>query len=320
MVRKIAKKNGSRLILTKPMNNTQRLIPGTLYSQLIHRTQHAQQNGALQSISTNYEYLTEGHQEFLVRIVANLERKSKHQKAPKPENFNPFLPYEDHLFVADLSDQHLVLLNKFNVMDHHLLMVTREFVSQDTWLDEVDMLALALVLTELDGLAFYNGGQAAGASQPHKHLQMVPLPFIPSRPDLPIDPLIAAADLQGLGHIPDFSFVHAVVPLTLDWTASAQSLTPKLLALYHELLDAIGIPFQSNSPQATGAYNLLVTRKWMLMVLRSQPSFEGIAINALGFAGSLLVRNQQELEQLKRLGPMTILNNVGVLPQQEGNG
>lgn len=50
----------------------------------------------------------------------------------------------------------------------------------------------------------------------------------------------------------------------------------------------------------------------MLMVLRSQPSFEDIAINALGFAGSLLVRNPQELEHLKQVGPMTVLQNVGV--------
>lgn len=294
------------------MTNAQVLIPGTLYAQLITRTQQAKQSGALQSIATDYEILTAGNLEFLVRIVANLDRKAKLQNQPQPKNFNPFLPYDADLFVTDLSDQHLGLLNKFNVVDHHLLMVTREFVSQDTWLDEADCLAMAIVLTEVDGLVFYNGGQAAGASQPHKHLQMVPLPFIPDRLLLPISPLIAAASLEGISRIPDFSFVHAVVPLTLDWTATAQTLAPQLLALYHELLAAIGLSFAANSLEATGAYNLLVTREWMLMVLRSQPSFEGIAINSLGFAGSLLVRNPEELAYLKRMGPMTVLQNVGV--------
>ena len=34
------------------------------------------------------------------------------------------------------------------------------------------------ILAEFDGLGFYNGGETAGASQPHKHLQIVPLPLL----------------------------------------------------------------------------------------------------------------------------------------------
>ena len=30
------------------------------------------------------------------------------------------------------------------------------------------------MLAEVEGLAFFNGGTVAGASQPHKHLQVVP--------------------------------------------------------------------------------------------------------------------------------------------------
>ncbi len=295
-----------------PMTNAQHLTPGTLHAQLIHRTQQAKHSGALQPIATDYELLTDGGLTFIVRIVTNLERKAKALKTPKPKDFNPFLPYDDDLFVSDLSDQHLGLLNKFNVVDHHLLMVTREFVSQDTWLDVADCLALAIVLRELEGLAFYNGGWAAGASQTHKHLQMVPLPFIPDRPDLPISPVIAAASLQSIGQSQTLPFVHAIASLSLDWTAPSHTLAPQLLTTYHELLAAIGLPWQPDTADATGAYNLLVTRDWMLMVLRSQPSFENISINSLGFAGSLLVRNPQELEHLKQIGPMTILKNVGV--------
>lgn len=294
------------------MTHAHRLVPGTLQAQLIHRTQQAKHCGALHSIATHYEPLTDGELEFMVRIVSNLARKATVLKTPKPKDFNPFLPYEEDLFVSDLSDQHLVLLNKFNVVDHHLLMVTRDFVSQKTWLDAADCLALAIVLSEMKGLAFYNGGWAAGASQPHKHLQMVPLPFFPDRPDLPISPLISAAALQGIGQSPALPFVHGIAPLSLDWTDSPQTLASLLLDTYYQLLGAIGLPWQPDTPEATGAYNLLVTRDWMLMVLRSQPSFEDVAINALGFAGSLLVRNPQELEHLKQVGPMTVLQNVGV--------
>ena len=292
------------------MMNDQPLVPDTLYSHLVARTQQALDCGALQPLATDYEIVTDGKLDFMVRVAANLERKAKVPKSPKPQNFNPFLPYEPDLFVADLSATHLALLNKFNVVDHHLLMVTREFVPQDTWLDAADCLALAIVLAEVNGLVFYNGGHAAGASQPHKHLQMVPLPFIPERDDLPISPLIAA--IQDIGQSQDLPFVHGIATLSLDKSTPIPEMASLLLETYHRLLAVIGLPFQPDSPEATGAYNLLVTRDWMMLVLRSQPSFEGIAINSLGFAGSLLVRNTLELEHLRTIGPMTVLKNVGV--------
>ena len=43
--------------------------------------------------------------------------------------------------------------------------------------DGADFDALARGLAAIDGLAFYNGGTVAGASQPHKHLQLVPVPL-----------------------------------------------------------------------------------------------------------------------------------------------
>ncbi len=294
------------------MINDPRLVPGTLYPQLVARTQHALACGALQPLATDYEIVTDGKLDFIVRVVANLERKAKAKKTPKPKNFNPFLPYEPDLFIADLSETHLALLNKFNVVDHHLLMVTREFVHQETWLEAADFLALAIVLAEINGLAFYNGGHAAGASQTHKHLQMVPLPFIPEQEDLPISPLIAAASIQDIGQSQDLPFVHGIAPLSLDKSIPIPERASLLLETYHMLLAVIGLPFQPDSPRATGAYNLLVTRDWMMLILRSQPSFEGIAINSLGFAGSLLVRNASELEHLRAVGPMNVLQNVGV--------
>ncbi|MEO0971318.1 MAG: phosphorylase, partial [Cyanobacteria bacterium J06639_18] len=34
-------------------------------------------------------------------------------------------------------------------------------------------------------------------------------------------------------------------------------------------------------------------------------------VNSLGFAGSLLVKNQAQMDQLKQIGPMTLLKEVG---------
>jgi len=64
--------------------------------------------------------------------------------------------------------------------------------------------------------------------------------------------------------------------------------------------------------QAGDAYNLLATRDWILMVPRSQDSFASISVNSLGFAGSLFVRDEEQMQILKDQQPMTILTQVAM--------
>jgi sulfate adenylyltransferase (ADP) / ATP adenylyltransferase len=137
------------------------------------------------SIPTEYEIIESEGIPFLVRIASNLVRK---QQAKKPrrdfyldDQYSPFLPYEEDLFVTEISDTHFGLLNKYNVVDHHLLMVTSEFEEQEAFLNLFDFIAIGACLSEIDGLAFYNSGYVAGASVRHKHLQFIPLPFLPDQ-------------------------------------------------------------------------------------------------------------------------------------------
>ena len=297
-------------------SDTYSLAPGVLWSKIQHQTRHALACGALQPIQTEYEFLEQGGMRFLVRVLANLVLKEQYnrtqavqQKQGKP--VNPFLPYDPNLFVADLSDSHLCLLNKYNVVDHHILIVTRAFEDQDTWLTPADFGALALGMAEIDGLAFYNGGRLAGASQRHKHLQLVPPPLCPDGSPLPVDLAIgqlpltssnAQAAVQVHQH-PQFPFHHAIVGLGGDPpTAEA------LLTTYRHLLDSLGA--DRSAPAADFPYNLLATRRWMMVVSRRQEHYQSIPVNSLGFAGSLLVKNQEQLALLKTLGPMTILQGV----------
>lgn len=55
---------------------------------------------------------------------------------------------------------------------------------------------------------------------------------------------------------------------------------------------------------------LLVTRAWMLLVPRSRERFESVSINALGYAGSLFVKNDAELARIRDKGPMGVLSAV----------
>lgn len=295
------------------------LEPGTLWAKLKERTENARLCGALLSIPTEFEFVEQEGIHFLVRSLSNLARKeaAKNQQDKNTDTsgkeFNPFLPYEEDLFVTNISETHLCLLNKFNVVAHHLLIVTREFADQESLLTLADFEAMWAVLAEMNGLAFYNGGKLAGASQRHKHLQVIPLPLSPGGLEIPIAPALAAASFQDcFGTVPVFQFAHALAKLNFSEGQSVSEVARSTFERYNILLKALNL--SSDQPESgakqAGAYNLLATREWMLIVPRSQEHFESIAVNSLGFAGTLFVRNSELLQVLKNCGPLTVLRNV----------
>jgi ATP adenylyltransferase len=297
------------------MTEEKRLLlqPGTLWTKVVERTNYALECGALLSLPTEYTFVEQGGVRFLVRILANLNRKLEAKKATKAlgKSFNPFLPYEEDLFVADISKTHVCLLNKYNVANYHLLIITREFEEQETLLTLQDFEALWVCMAEFEGFAFYNAGKTAGASQRHKHVQLVPLPLTPESLPIPIEPLLTTATFQGsIGKIPGLPFVHGLAQLDASLVESPLKAAEAALAQYHALLQAVGLgtPMPENRP--SGAYNLLMTQRWMLLVPRSQENFESISVNSLGFAGALLVRNEQQLERIKNYGPLNVLKSV----------
>ncbi|MEA5549383.1 DUF4922 domain-containing protein [Anabaena cylindrica UHCC 0172] len=282
------------------------LKPGTLWAKVKQTTAHALQCRALKSIPTEFEFIEQDGVKFLVRILSNLNRKQAAKKkqdqqtANTGKEFNPFLPYEEDLFVADISDTHICILNKFNVVDYHLLIITRAFEEQESLLTVEDFAAMWACLADFDGLVFYNGGKIAGASQRHKHLQILPF----SQSEIPITPLLTTAKFQdSIGTIPGLPFLHAFT--TLDLQAGVEVTFTK----YQTLLAAVGIEAVGNNRQS-GEYNLLATREWMLIVPRFQEEFESISVNSLGFAGALLVRNAEQMQLLKDIGIMNVLKKV----------
>ncbi len=288
------------------------LEPGTLWPKAVAQTECALACGALQPIPTESVLIEQAGIPFLVRILANIARKetAKRQEQVKGENFNPFLPYDRDLFVADLSATHVCLLNKYNVVDYHLLVITRDFVEQETLLTQADFAALWVCLAEIDGLGFYNSGKNAGASQRHKHLQLVPLPLTAAEVKIPIEPALAESLWQGdIGHSSRLPFQHAWTKLDWQPTLSAEAAADLTLSAYYQLLNQLEL-YDAVNGNLTGAYNLLITRQWMLMVPRSQEKFESIPVNSLGFAGTLFLRDAKQLDQLRAIRPLTLLQNV----------
>jgi len=290
-------------------------LPGTLWDRLLAATQRAWQSGALQPIPTDFQYLEDGGIRFLVRLVRRLAGKPRRPLAETPENAarrNPFLPYDPELYVADASPTHVCLLNKFNVVEHHLLIVTRTFQEQETLLTREDFQALFRCLAEYEGLGFYNSGIVAGASQPHKHLQLVPLPLDPAGAALPISLVIDSADLscepKFLEALP---FPHVLAGLEPRADMDIEAVAARAHDRYRRLLAALGVALPAGPNERVAApYNLLVTRQWMLMVPRVRECFHSISCNSLAFAGALLVRDAEELAMLRRYGPRAVLRHV----------
>lgn len=273
---------------------------------IVHEaTRRALANGALQPIETRTLLIDSDGVRFVVRAVSSLTRKDEAHHAAAAAAaaaaVDPLGDYDPTLFVCDLGPSHYVLLNRFPLLAGHVLLVTRRFERQERLLSVEDFAALSTCLGEVDGLGFYNGGVEAGASQPRKHLQFVPLPLATESPDgVPME--------RVLGSEARPAFRHAFERLGPQVTA------PLLHDVYRELLRRCGIcaAAAADGEVHCAPYNLLVRRRWMLVVPRSRACFGSISVNGLGFAGTLFVRSQEDLERVRAVGPMQVLRAVAM--------
>jgi len=286
-----------------------------LWDDLLRTTAAARRRGALCPIPSEMETVEQDGIPFIVRVVPAgsleaLKRKYAEQRGEtggRPRN--PFLPPDEALLVGDLSPTHYCVLNKFNVVEHHLLIVTREFEDQRQPLTLGDFEALWACMGEYDALGFYNSGRTAGASQPHKHLQMVPLPLRPGDRATPVDPLIEASRPGAApGRVEGLPYPHAIAACDPAWPEAPARAARECLKLYRAMLRRLGLA--GNAGELPAPYNLLATRRWLLVVPRSREEVESIPINALGYAGALLARSRAGLERIRRRGPLEILREA----------
>jgi ATP adenylyltransferase len=243
------------------------------------------------------EFVPDAGVEFVMRVATKFPQgetaKGRTSAAPKLAR-DPFDDPEPALIVRDrLTPTHRALLNKFSVLREHLLVVTRGHEDQRELLTERDFEALAVCMEDSEVLAFYNGGAEAGASQSHKHIQVVTLPLSPRR-SVPMDALFEKTSSS-------FPFRGAFTRLAHGQAANPSSMKAAYLALHR----AAGLV----APQP---YNLLVTHEWMLVVPRSRDKFEGISINSLAYAGSFFVRDAAHASALAAAHPMSVLASVAL--------
>jgi ATP adenylyltransferase len=231
--------------------------------------------------------------------VRELLSKTPRHLRPEGPKQNPFLPWDPPLEVGLLADSHVLLLNKYPVQPCHLLVITRQWQPQSGWLDACDWGAVAAVAEDTGGLWFFNSGATAGASQPHRHLQL--LPRDPGQASCPLAPLIEA---QLAGGVARWPWQYRLSPR--QDPQGGTDLADIYASHCHSL--GLGRPDRDGAPGQ--AYNLLFDDRWFLTVVRRCEHQAGFSINSLGFAGYLLFTQHSDRDWLRRHGPWALLASV----------
>ena len=253
-------------------------------------------SGALVPLATEVLPLP-GCDPFVVRRLISATPKHLKRAGPKA---NPFRPWDPRLEVEQLH-HHVVLLNKYPVQPGHLLLINNHWAPQNGWLQQQDWSAVIELWRQQDGLWFFNSCPEAGASQPHRHLQL--LPRHAEEASCPLVNQLISADGGG-GTAWGGAMACRNIP------APSELQPEHLVEAYQELAQELGFGDPELDAKPQGFYNLLFANGWMAMVARSRESHAGFSVNALGFAGYLLATEGCDLQWLQQHGPLQLLAAV----------
>ena len=258
-------------------------------------------SGALVPLDTSLTHLLgEGGSRFELRHLLSATPKHLRASGPKP---NPFLPWDQRLEVDRIGDSHVVILNKYPVQTSHMLLITQDWQPQTGWLSMEDWQSLARIDATTTGLWFFNSGPAAGASQPHRHLQL--LPRAAGERICARDGWFRRCAQDATTSVQD-PLLRSSRVAAISSTLTGETLQDLYLALAQDL--GLGHPSTDDCPR--GAYNLLLSREWMAIVRRRREGIRGFSVNALGFAGSLLSTEASDRQWIQDSGPEALLQAV----------
>ncbi len=233
---------------------------------------------------------------FQLRRLLSATPRHLRAGGPRP---NPFLPWDRALEVSLLGSRHLLLLNKYPVQMGHLLLITQQWAPQNGWLRSDDWDAVARVEADTSGLWFFNSCAEAGASQPHRHLQL-----LPRAAGEILCPLEAPIQRQLQGQGEPWPWAYRLSARSAEGGAAA------LASLYRAHAAELGLGEPGRNERPLHPYNLLFGDGWFLTIRRVREHAAGFSVNALGFAGYLLLTEHSKTGWLERHGPWSLLEAV----------
>ena len=292
-----------------------------LYEQVKRTFDEALKSGAVETLEMQTEYMdTSVGVPLPLRLPGKRNRKGTSTIATPTAKESPFLHPEPALVVSsDLFPHHNVLLNKFPAVRDHLLLCTKEYEPQRGALSENDVSALSFLVRNAyepveRALGFYNGGLVSGASQGHKHAQVVPLgaicaPGIGEEAKETSCPCVLDRVIQNSNEKERTSGVIDMIPykhsfemlnISRDSVKEEQKAFEMLYEAYKRCLDKCGVDPDDDKT----SHNVLVTTEWIIVIPRSAESYEmdgkHASLNAMAFAGSLLVKSKETIESIKQ--------------------
>ena len=235
--------------------------------------------------------------DFIIRKLDTSKFNKKIFYGPKK---NPFLPWEKVLEIDKINDNHHLILNKYPVQKGHILLITNTWKPQNGWLDINDWFAIQKVNKDTSGLWFFNSSPMAGASQPHRHFQL--LRRSKDEISCPREKWFLE---KRLGIDSDSKLNKNIIVSKFNFLESSKSFFELYLKLSKKL--GLGDPIINNKPKYP--YNILLTNRWIAIIKRSNDHIHGFSINGLGFAGYLLVTEKSDINYLKKFGPEKLLES-----------
>ena len=284
------------------MTNSVAMVAEGLHKLALQRSQDALENGALRPLSTDSEtWAGSGDGGFEIRHLVGAPPRHLRAAGPKP---NPFRPWDQRLELTRVGREHVLILNKYPVQLGHMLLISQSWQPQMGWLSLVDWTAVCQVNQDTGGLWFFNSGPQAGASQPHRHLQL-----LPRKQDERLCPREAwfqqhLLDASSSRPMDSLERSISIKPLPLTWSGSA------LLEVYLDLCQHSGLGSTQRNEKPLAPYNLLISAGWMALVKRSCDEVHGYSVNALGFAGYLLSTERSNRTWLAAHSPEALLGKV----------
>jgi ATP adenylyltransferase len=153
-----------------------------------------------------------------LRFCPTLAKKptSKHDDSVPRKKIDPFENPPPALHIIDIpatSPSHLLVLNKFPIIAEHFILATKLNKQQTLVLEQDDLEATYACLKAWQDetsnmqkrlFAFFNSGEHSGASQPHRHLQFLPVENmrngeVTSGWELLIDLILSSKEAQAKG-------------------------------------------------------------------------------------------------------------------------
>ena len=272
-----------------------------IWSKALEISKKAVNSGAIIPINTIKHKINDDKCDFELRLLKPPIPKYLKEYGPK---INPFIPWDFRLEIQPIKDKHTLILNKYPVQLGHMLLITNNWKAQNDWLNIEDFEAIVNVDNDTTGLWFFNSSKEAGASQPHRHFQL--LPRHANERICPRYNWFCSLLQKKQNYNSMISHCVSIMPRNKNTFGSAENLFDSYKSMAVNM--NLGQIYKTNKPLKP--YNLIITKEWIALITRNSSGSNGFSINALGFAGYFLGTKKSNIDKLIKFGPEIILKDV----------